>query len=52
MSKTDKELTVELLTTYISAWNSADRTSAINFEELQSLIKMTHKTIQALPKDK
>lgn len=51
MSKTDKELTVELLSAYITSWHSNGSTQAINFDELQNLIKTTHKTIHELPKE-
>lgn len=51
MSKTDKELTIELLSAYITSWNSKGSTQAINFDDLQNLIKTTYKTIHDLPKE-
>lgn len=49
MSKTDKELTVEVVNNYVSSWNASDRTNAIKSDVLQALIKDVHRTIQNLP---
>ena len=48
MSKTDKELTAEIVTNYISSWNSSDRTQAMKSNELISLIKSVHSTLKEL----
>ncbi|MEC3942281.1 hypothetical protein [Enterococcus mundtii] len=52
MSKTDKELTIELLKDYLTAWHDAERTSPVKFDELQKLIKQTYETIKSLPEEK
>ncbi|WP_348922040.1 hypothetical protein [Enterococcus rotai] len=49
MSKTDKELTAEIVNNYLAAWFSSGKTSPLDFDSLQNLIKQTHKTIQDLP---
>ncbi|EEP1904732.1 hypothetical protein HA669_001008 [Listeria monocytogenes] len=49
MSKTDKELTVEIVNNFITAWNSSDKTSPINSANLDDLIKSVHSTLQELP---
>ena len=49
MSKTDKELTVEILNNFVTSWNSCRRTEPIDQKQLIDLIKDVHKTIQDLP---
>lgn len=49
LSKTDKELTVEIVNSFISAWNSADKTNPINTPQLEDLIKNVHSILQGLP---
>lgn len=52
MAKTDKELTVEIVNTYVASWNGSDKTNPINKPQLIDLIKDVHKTIQDLPETK
>lgn len=52
MSKTDKELTVEVVTTYLEAWFNSGKTSPLDFEDLQLLITKTYETVQNLPTEK
>ena len=52
MSKTDKELTVELVNNYVNSWNAADRTNPIKTDLFIQIIKTVHKTIQELPETK
>lgn len=49
MSKTDKELTVEVVNNFISSWDSAERTNAIDSPQLINLIQSVHKAISSLP---
>ncbi|MEY8514213.1 hypothetical protein [Lactococcus taiwanensis] len=48
MSKTDKELTTEIVTNYISSWNSAPNTKPIKSDALISIIKHVHATLKEL----
>lgn len=48
MSKTDKELTTEIVTNYVSSWNSAPNTKPIKSDALISLIKAVHSTLKEL----
>ncbi len=52
MAKTDKELTIEVVNTFIASWNNSPKTNAINSPQLIDLIKTVHKTIQDLPETK
>ncbi|SPT99128.1 Uncharacterised protein [Lysinibacillus capsici] len=49
MAKTDKELTAEIVSTYVTSWNGNGKTSPVNFTELTDLIKSVHKTLRELP---
>ena len=48
MSKTDKELTVEVVNTFVSSWFSKSNTSALTGAALVSLIEDVYQTISSL----
>lgn len=50
MSKTDKELTVDLVNNYVSAWNSTPNTSPVKAELLLALIPKVYDVISKLEK--
>ncbi len=50
MGKTDKELTVEVVTAYLAAWSSKENTVAINGAGLECLIQDTYNVISNLDK--
>jgi predicted transcriptional regulator len=52
MAKTDKELTAEIVNTYVSSWNGAHNTQPIKTDVLLNIIKSVHKTISELPETK
>jgi len=52
MSKTDKELTTEIVTSYIESWNARNTANPINKPQLIDLIQTVYKTIQDLPETK
>lgn len=49
MSKTDKELTVEVVNNFVSSWNSSHGTSPIPTKNLVELIQTVYTTISSLP---
>lgn len=49
MAKTDKELTAEIVSTYITSWNARDKSNPVNKPQLIDLIQTVHRTIQELP---
>lgn len=49
MPKTNKELTAEIVSTYIQAWFGSSRTAAMKAEDVADIIKLVHSTISALP---
>lgn len=51
MSKTDKELTVEVVNNFVSSWNSADHTNAIEPLDVIDLIKNVYTTISTLSEE-
>lgn len=50
MSKTDKELTVEVVNTFVTAWFSKSTTKSLSGDDLTRLIEDVHKTISTLDK--
>ena len=52
LAKTDKELTTEIVNTFVSSWNSKNNTQVLNSKHLIDLIQTVHKTIRELPDDK
>lgn len=48
MSKTDKELTTEIINGYISSWNSNANNIPIQPDQLVDIIKTVHTTIKDL----
>ena len=48
MNKTDKELTVEVVNTFVEAWNGKSNTNALNADNLVDLIKCVYNTIHSL----
>jgi hypothetical protein len=49
MSKTDKELTIEVVQTFIESLHAKQGTSPLNGTQVMDLIKSIHSTIQNLP---
>lgn len=49
MAKTDKELTAEIVNNYVTSWNAKERTSPLQFSDLEEAIKLVYKTIRDLP---
>ena len=52
MSKTDKELTVEVVCSYMHAWGTQHNCIPVKHAELPGLIKDVYKTISDLDKSK
>ena len=52
MLKTDKELTVEIVCTFISSWNAKNSTNAIDAKHVPDLITTVHKALSSLPSEK
>lgn len=50
MSKTDKELTTEIVCSYINAWGTQNNCIPVKQGELPSLIKSIYNTIHFLDK--
>lgn len=48
MSKSNKELTVEVVNTFVSSWFSRTNTTALDGEDLVSIIKDVYATISSL----
>lgn len=48
MSKTDKELTVEVVNTFVQSWNAKNNTVGIQSNQLPDIIKSIYKTIHNL----
>lgn len=48
MSKSDKELTVEVVNTFVQSWNDKNNTSALSVENVTDLIKAVHSTVKNL----
>lgn len=48
MSKTDKELTAEIVTSYISSWNSSENVLPMKATELIDLLQAVHSTLKTL----
>lgn len=49
MSKTDKELTVEVVNNFVSSWNSSNGTTPIVTEQLLDLMESVYTTISSFP---
>lgn len=49
MTKTDKELTIELVNNYVNSWNNATSTKAMTADVVADIVKLFHETIQTLP---
>lgn len=52
MSKTDKELTVEIVNNFITSWNNRPTTTTFQGPELEKLIQDVYAIIQSLPEEK
>lgn len=52
MSKTDKELAVEITNNFVSSWLSADKGRNITIDNVNSILKTVHTTLQNLSEDK
>lgn len=49
MAKTDKELTVEIVSAFITSWNSREEAALLQLDDVKDLIKNIHDTISQLP---
>lgn len=49
MSKTDKELTAEIVNNYVTSWHSKDGAGLISRQHLLDLIVAVNTTIKKLP---
>jgi len=52
MAKTDKELTVEVVNTFVTAWFSKSSNASLKGDTLPELIKDVYTTIANLEEDK
>lgn len=48
MNKTDKELTAEIVCTFIESWHAKQGTSALKIDDVQDMIKCVYTTIHSL----
>lgn len=48
MPKTDKELTVEVVNTFVASWNAKNSTNAMKGDDVIDLINNVYETIQSL----
>lgn len=51
MSKNDKELTVEVVTSFLQSWFSSPRTAPVKIEDVNAMITSVYTTIHSLPTD-
>lgn len=51
MSKSNKELAVDIALKYIEATGNAERTSVVDADTLMSIIKMSYITLKELDKE-
>lgn len=49
MNKSDKELTVDVVNTFIQSWNAKNSTVALNSDDVVNMIGAVYKTIHSLP---
>lgn len=49
MAKTNKELTAEIVSTYIQAWFSSSRTAAMKANDVADIIAVVYDAIAGLP---
>lgn len=52
MNKTDKELTAEIVCSYMNAWGTQNNCIPVKQDQLPSLIKDVYNTISQLDKNK
>ena len=48
MNKTDKELTIDVVNTFIQSWNAKDGTCALKADDVIDLIKCVYQEIHSL----
>ena len=52
MPKTDKELTSEIVCTFIQVWSQRPSNASVNTNDLLDLIKNVYKVVSELPPEK
>lgn len=52
MSKTDKELAVEVTNNFVSSWLSSSKDHTLSIANINDMLKAVHTTLQTLPEEK